>query len=486
MKFSLFVFLSLAILHCDCNKGGNGGNSGNGGSAPPVSPPVTMGPSDVHAWLSTPDQAYLLKQLSTPMNFSASADSSGNVISVDSSRSFQSIDGFGYTLTGGSAYVIYSMPASSRAPLLRELFSNDSNAIGISYLRLSMGASDLNASVYSYDDVAQGQTDPTLAGFSLAQDTQYLVPLLKEILAINPNIKFIATPWSAPVWMKDNNSSTGGSLLPAYYGAYATYFVKYLLAMKAQGINIQSVTPQNEPLNPNNNPSLVMTAAQEATFIGSYLGPAFAAAGLSTKIVVYDHNCDHPEYATAVLGDATAGPYCDGAAFHLYAGTISALSTVHNAYPSKNVYFTEQYTASTGTFSGDFQWHINNVIIGSMNNWSRNALEWNLATNPSLGPYTPGGCNTCQGALTINGTSVSRNVSYYIVAQASKFVPSGSVRIVSGSVSGLANVAFLTPSGKKVLLVQNTGSSTMAFVIRFKGKNVPTSLNGGAAATYVW
>lgn len=483
MKLRLILWLSIALLNSNCNKGGSGSSSsGNQGG----STTTPSGPSEVNAWLTTPDQAYLLKQLSTQMNFSASADSSGNVISVDSSRTFQSIDGFGYTLTGGSAYVLYSLPAASRAPLLRELFSNDSNAIGVSYLRLSMGASDLNASVYSYDDVPQGQTDPMLAGFSLAQDTQYLVPLLKEILAINPNIKFIATPWSAPVWMKDNNSTIGGSLLPAYYGAYAAYFVKYLQAMKAQGINIQSVTPQNEPLNPDNNPSLYMTAAQEATFIGSYLGPAFATAGLSTKIVVYDHNCDHPEYATTVLGDATAGPFCDGAAFHLYAGAISALSTVHNAYPAKNVYFTEQYTATTGTFSGDFQWHINNVIIGSMNNWSRNALEWNLATNASYGPYTSGGCNTCQGALTINGTTVTRNVSYYIVAQASKFVPSGSVRIVSGSISGLANVAFLTPSGRKVLLVQNTGSSAIAFVIRYKGNNVSTSLNGGAAATYVW
>ena len=189
-----------------------------------------------------------------------------------------------------------------------------------------------------------GQTDITLANFNLTADQAAMIPLLKQILQINRNIKLLATPWSAPVWMKDNNSTIGGSLNPLYYQAYANYFVRYIQAMKAEGIPVYAITPQNEPLNPNNNPSLVMTAAQEATFIKNNLGPAFATAGITTKIIGYDHNCDRPDYPLDVLNDAAVRQYIDGSAFHLYAGDISALSQVHNAWPTKNIYFTEQYT----------------------------------------------------------------------------------------------------------------------------------------------
>jgi glucosylceramidase len=313
-----------------------------------------------------------------------------------------------------------------------------------------------------------------------------LIPLLKQIVAINPNIKIIAAPWSAPVWMKDNGSSVGGSLSPAYYNAYAKYFVKYIQQMKAQGITIDAVTPQNEPLNPGNNPSLYMVATDQATFIKNNLGPAFQAAGITTKIVVYDHNCDDPGYATTVLGDAAANAFVDGSAFHLYAGNISALSQVHNAFPSKNLYFTEQYTANTSAFAGDFQWHMTNVIIGSMLNWSRTALEWNLANDASFGPHTPGGCTTCKGALTITGSTVTRNVGYYIVAQASKFVPAGSVRIGSNQIANFQNVAFQTPAGKKVLIVINNNISQAPINIKYKGKWVTVTLPVGSAGTYIW
>ena len=184
--------------------------------------------------------------------------------------------------------------------------------------------------------------------------------------------------------MKDNNSSIGGSLQTQYYDVYAKYFVKYIQQMKAEGITIDAVTPQNEPLNPGNNPSLVMTAAEQTNFIKNNLGPAFQAAGLTTKIITYDHNCDQPDYPIAVLSDPAANAFVNGSAFHLYAGDISALTTVHDAFPDKAVYFTEQYTSSTGDFGGDLKWHLKNVIIGSMRNWSRTALEWNLANDPNL------------------------------------------------------------------------------------------------------
>lgn len=370
---------------------------------------------------------------------------------------------------------------------MQELFSTNGNAIGISYLRLSIGASDLNAAPFSYDDMPTGQTDINLTNFNLANDAINLIPLLKEILLINPNIKIMATPWSAPTWMKTNNSFVGGSLQPIYYNVYAQYFVKYIQKMKLEGINIDAICPQNEPLHDGNNPSMLMQATEQANFIANNLGPAFAAASITTKIVAYDHNCDKPEYPIAVLSNATANNYTDGAAFHLYNGDVSALSTVHNAFPSKNIYFTEQYTSNSGNFTGDLKWHLKNVIIGSMRNWSKNALEWNLANDASFGPHTLGGCTTCKGAITIESNSFyTKNVAYYIIAHASKFVPQGSVRIASNIVGNLQNVAFKTPSGKKVLLVENDGNTTETFNIKYNAKWVSTSLSAGAVGTYIW
>ncbi|MCF6142211.1 glucosylceramidase [Flavobacterium sp. K77] len=451
----------------------------------PTTPPTT-GTNQMDFWLTKGNQTIVLQKQPGNLTFGNNTNTYAN-IEVDESKTFQTIDGFGYTLTGGSAQVINQLSAQKRQELLKELFGNDANGIAISYLRLSIGASDLNATPFTYDDLPNGQTDVTLSKFSLTPDQADVIPMLKEIIAINPSIKIMATPWSPPVWMKDNNSFVGGSLKPEFYNVYAKYFVKYIQAMKAEGIIIDAITPQNEPLHPGNNPSMLMLALQQADFIKNHLGPEFKAANLNTKIVAYDHNCNKPEYPIAVLGDTGANPFVDGSAFHLYEGDISALETVHNAFPTKNIYFTEQYTSSTGSFSGDLKWHVKNVIIGSMRNWSKTALEWNLANNASFGPNTPGGCTTCKGALTVNSSdSFTRNVGYYIIAHASKFVPTGSVRISSNNSGNLNTVAFKTPAGKKVLLVENDGETTTLFNIKYNGTWITTSLEGNSVGTYIW
>ena len=472
------IAVSLFVIFFSCSK------SSSSGSGTTIHPPPPVQTNDVEFWLTKNDQSILLQKQSTILSFGTTANSYTN-IDVDTTQTYQTIDGFGYTLTGGSAYVINLLNAADKAKLLKELFGNDSASIGISYLRISIGASDLNATVFTYDDMPAGQTDVNLANFSLAPDETDLIPLLKEIIAINPAIKILATPWSAPVWMKDNGSFIGGSLQPQYYNVYAQYFVKYLQQMKANGITIDAVTPQNEPLNPGNNPSLVMSAEEETNFIKNSLGPAFQTANITAKIIAYDHNCDRPDYPITVLNDATANAFVNGSAFHLYAGDISALTQVHNAFPAKAVYFTEQYTSSTGSFGGDLKWHLKNVIIGSMRNWSKTALEWNLANDLTFHPHTDGGCDQCKGALTISGT-ITRNVAYYIIAHASRFVPPGSVRVASNVSSALQTVAFKTPAGKKVLIVENDGATDASFNIRFNNKWTVTTLPAGAVGTYTW
>jgi glucosylceramidase len=482
MKNFLIVFacfLSTIIACSSSNKGGN--------VTPVVVTPTTTIPTavnDVEMWFTTANRDFLLQKSNNVLSFTANSNSSPS-IEVDTTQTFQSIDGFGYTLTGGSASVINKMNATAKASLLQELFGNSANSIGISYLRISIGASDLNASVFSYDDLLGGETDLNLEKFDFSLDKTDLIPLLKEIVKINPSIKILGSPWSPPVWMKTNGSTKGGNLKPEYYGVYANYFVKYIQKMKEEGITIDAITIQNEPENPNNNPSMSMTATQQATFIKNNLGPAFQKASIKTKIIVWDHNCDNSGYPISILDDPAAKAYVDGSAFHLYAGNITALSTVRNAHKDKNLYFTEQWTSSKGDFGGDFMWHLKNVIIGSMKNWSKNALEWNLANDPNFEPHTQGGCTECKGALTI-GSTVERNVAYYVIAQISKFVPQNSVRIATTEVANLQNVAFKTPSGKKVMIVLNEANQPTTFNIKFNNKFVSITLPATSAGTFIW
>ena len=411
---SLPLLMAAVLFFSSCNQGSD--------VEPPPPPPPAPTTNEIDFWLTKSDETVKLQKQTAILAF-GNAVNQYPVIEVDENTIYQQVDGFGYTLTGGSAEVINTLNASRKQELLQELFGTGTNSIGVSYLRISIGASDLNAAPFTYNDMPAGQTDPSLANFSLAPDMTHVIPMLQQILTINPNIRIMGTPWSPPTWMKDNNSFIGGSLLPQYYSVYAQYFVKYIQQMKAQGITIDAITPQNEPLHPGNNPSMLMTAAQQADFIKNHLGPAFQQANISTKIIIYDHNCDKPEYPISILNDAAAKAYINGSAFHLYGGDISALSTVKAAHPDKALYFTEQYTASNGNFGGDLKWHLKNVIIGSMRNWSRNALEWNLANNAAFGPHTQGGCTVCKGAITIESSSTyKRNVAYYIIAHASKYI----------------------------------------------------------------
>jgi glucosylceramidase len=468
LKFAAALFkISVITISCSTN------------------PPQTKNEGLVERWLTTSDKTSLLEK--SNQSFVAVPTEASTVVEFDTAQKYQSIDGFGYALTGGSAFLLnQKMSAGARDSLLRELFLRDGNAIGISYLRVSIGGSDLDDEPFTYLDLPSGKTDTALKAFTIDEDRKNLIPVLKEILKLSPGMKIMGSPWSAPAWMKTNNNLKGGSLKPEFYDAYARYFVRYIEEMKKEGIAIDAVTLQNEPENPNNTPSMLMTAEEQAAFVKNNLGPAFKAAGIASKIVVFDHNCDHPEYPIAILNDPAAKQFIDGSAFHLYLGEIGALKKVRDAHPDKNIYFTEQWTSGQGEFGGDLQWHVKNLIIGASRNWSRNVLEWNLAADPQFNPHTDdGGCTLCQGALTI-GDSVTRNVSYYIIAHASKFVTPGSVRIETNVAEGLPNVGFITPEGKKVLIVLNEGPEEKFFHVRSGDRGFATSLAKGAVATFVW
>lgn len=376
-------------------------------------------------------------------------------ITLRPEQTFQTIDGFGWMLNQGSAKLLMQLPADTRHALLDELYGT--SGLNASMVRVAIGACDLSESDYTYSPAQ----DETLSNFAIdSHDLTTVVPVLQEIVSINPKVKVLAVPWTAPVWMKENtfghNGYMGGTLRTTYYELYAEYFLKYIQAMEELGIPIWGVSVQNEPLNGHNNPSMTWTKEAMYSFVAGKLGPKLHNNGYSElRIIAYDHNCDETDFPIHMA----KSKYVYGTAFHLYAGDISALSTVYDA-TGKPVLFTEQYTGKDGDFSGDLNWHMQNVVIGSMNNMSSAVLEWNLASDPNYSIHTSGGCTTCKGALTVNGTSLSaRNVSYYIIGHASRVIDPGAVRIhATSSTSNLAFVAASNPDGSIGVVAYNSSN----------------------------
>ena len=470
-------------------------------------------PNQIEGWITNPDRSSLFQKLPEPIVFGGRGNARGSVIVIDPAQQMQSMDGFGFALTGGSAELLTKMTPAARSKILKQLFARDGNSLGVSYLRLSIGASDMNRFVFSYDDLAPGETDPELKKFDLAQDRKDVIPVLQEILQINPEIKILGSPWSAPAWMKTNNNVRGGALKEECYPAYALYLAKYVQEMKKEGISIDAITIQNEPLNAKNTPSVQWTLNQQLVFLRDHLCPAFTKAGLKTKVLLFDHNTDRPDYPLALLSDPVISRFADGSAFHNYGGDMSAMSKVHVARPDKNVYFTEQMITETpGSPTINIAASVKRMLVDTTRNWSRNVILWNLAADPQNGPHTDnGGCPSCQGAITIDKDAVSLNLAYYTIAHASKFVRPGSVRIGSTNrgdetvtLTGdeespgvkrlaiientqvLPNVAFRTPEGKTVLIVANDTGSVNSFAVQYGGQVANIRLSPGAVGTYIW
>jgi glucosylceramidase len=468
---------------------------------------------EIEAWITEADRSMLFQKSADKIFFSDRGSSRGTPIVIDPSLSMQSIDGFGFALTGGSAELMTQMSAQARKALIENLFGRYGDNIGVSYIRLTIGASDLNSFVFSYNDLKEGETDFELKKFDLGQDKKDVIPVMKEILAVAPDIKIMASPWSPPVWMKTNGKVKAGALKEECYEVYAQYLVKYIQEMEKNGIKIDALTVQNEPLNANNTPSMRMSAQEQKNFIKNNLGPAFEKAGIKTKIVVFDHNLDRPDYPMTIYNDADAAKYVDGAAFHHYGGDFGAMSLLHAARPDKNLYFSEQMvTERAGSESIAIAAQVKRLIVGATRNWSRNVLLWNFAADPLNDPHTDdGGCSMCQGAVTLDGDKVTKNIAYYVVAHASKFVSPGSVRIGSTQdgdmqvstttdeerpeVTRLAvypakeilpNVAFRTPEGKIVLVVANDSGASTTISIKYNGQSASVRLNNGSVGTYVW
>ena len=451
---------------------------------------VAVSDQTVEVWLTTGDQRVLFARqapitlgIGQPVNPPV-------VIDVDVARKYQEMIGFGAAITDASAYLMQTrMSAAGREQLLQDLFGRDSG-IGLSFVRVPMGASDFSSRHYTYDDMPAGQSDSSLDHFSIDVDRAEKLPLLKRALSINPRLKVMASPWSAPGWMKTTGSLIKGTLRPDSYDSFADYFVKFIRAYDDAGVPVFAITMQNEPnFEPENYPGMRLSAAMRAQLIGQHLGPLFERRGITAMILDWDHNWDLPQQPLDVLADSTARRYVRGVAWHCYGGEVAAQSVVHDRYPDKDVYFTE---CSGGEWSPKFEenlvWTTANLIIGAPRNWARGVLLWNLALDENHGPHL-GGCNNCRGVVTIDSRtgSYKREVEYYPLAHASKFVLPGARRIgSSGGDPSLSTVAFQNPSGQLVLVVVNSAAAEQRFSVRSANKAFSYTLPPTSVATFTW
>lgn len=438
-------------------------------------------------WLTTADGAQ--KLAAQPMQYAAGLASGDEMLAIDTSRHFQKMHGFGAAMTDASAQLLSQMPQKKRKALMAELFGRGPNGLGLSFTRLTVGASDFSTSDYSYDDTPGNIPDPELRYFSIAPARKYVLPRVREALAINPRLLVMISPWSAPAWMKTTRSLIKGQLVPQYYPAFATYLARTVQAFRREGVPVAMLTIQNEPnFEPENYPGERVDPAQRAEIIGGFVGPTFKTLGIRTQILDWDHNWDHPEMPLGVLADPVARRYVAGIAWHCYEGDVPAQSQVHDAYPDKDAWLTECSGGDwTPKFGDVLAWMMDKVIIGASNNWSRGTLLWNLALDPAHGPHT-GGCSDCRGVVTVDPKTgkVTRNVEYYVLGHASRFVLPGAFRVASVKHGDeLEAAAFLNPDGSRVaILHRKLGNGPVSIAI--DGERYRIALPNGSVATLRW
>jgi glucosylceramidase len=443
----------------------------------------------VTAFVTTPDR----KMLHAPIRpLGEGGNGSDVTIAVDESRSLQTVRGFGAALTDSSAYLLSRLPAGKRDAALRDLFSTADGGVGFSVLRVPMGASDFTPrGNYTYNDLPPGETDHEQKRFSIKPDEAYILPLLRQIRKINPALTIMASPWSAPAWMKTSKNINGGWLDWPAYAAYARYFVRFVQAYQKAGVPVHYVTLQNEPrLERDSYPTMRMEPGDQARFVREHLGPAFRKAGIKTKILVWDHNWDVPDYPMEVLKDAAARPYIAGVAWHAYAGKPEAQEIVRRAHPNMETHFTE---SSGGEFAPDFggnvRWDVATLIVGATKYGASTVLKWNLALDPEHGPRN-GGCNDCRGVITINPATgaVKKNEEYYAFGHASRWVRPGAVRLETNDANSFPGAAFRNRNGSLVFVGANGDTARPRTLILKSGKRLPVTVSvpAGAAVTVVY
>ncbi len=474
------LVLCIASALSACGSGGGVLPSSNSGTGAAVS-----------AWVTTGDQTRLLSP-EPGIAFGNAPVAGAQAVDVDAATRYQTLVGFGASLTDASAWLMQQkMNAAQREALLQELFGRGPGGAGFEFARLTIGASDFSRSHYSLADPPAGQPDRALASFSIAPNRADVLPLIQRARAINPQLQVMASPWSAPGWMKTTGSLIKGTLQPEMFDVFAAYLVRYVEAYAAEGVPIFALTVQNEPhFEPDDYPGMRLDPAQRARLASQFLAPLLAQRQLNTQIIDWDHNWDEPQSPSAVLADPAARAAISGVGWHCYAGNVEVQARVHESYPDKDAWFTECSGGRWKTnWSETLPWMMRNLVIGATRGWARGVLFWNLALDENDGPHL-GGCKDCRGVVTIDSRSgaVTRNMEYYALAHASRHVRSGAQRIASSAgQDGIDTVAFRNADdGSRVLVVCNSAAAPRSISVRVDGQQFSTTLARESVATYVW
>jgi glucosylceramidase len=455
---------------------------------------------DVTIYVTTNNRSQDFKKQAA--DFSSKSNMSPTTIKLNPAERFQTMDGFGAAITGSTAFNLMKMTKENRTKFLKETFS-PTEGMGQSYVRISIGCSDFSLSEYSLCDT------PGIENFGLtSEETDYVIPVLKEILAINPDLKIMGSPWTPPQWMKVNNltdlqpfnSWTSGQLNPAYYDDYATYFVKWIQAMNQNSIKIYSVTPQNEPLNRGNSASLYMGWEEQFEFVQNHLVPQFKAASLSTKIYLFDHNynydnmADQNGYPMKIYDAGIDSDVVAGAAYHNYGGDKAELLKVQSRYPDRELVFTE---TSIGTWNDGRNLQVRliddmrEVALGTVNNGCKAVIVWNLMLDTERGPNREGGCQTCYGAVDIDisdFSTITRNSHYYIIGHLSSVVKPGAVRIGTTGFSdpGFIHSAFENTDGTYAVVLLNSTSASKSITLDDGKQHFTYEVPANSVISYKW
>jgi len=407
---------------------------------------------------------------------------------IDDRATYQTVQGFGAAWTDSAAYLLHEVAGPrTRERAMHALFTREDGGIGLSFMRIPMGASDIARSRYSYDDQPAGRRDPTLADFSIAHDRKDLIPLIRESLALNPRMTLMATPWSPPGWMKTSGSMIGGTLLPRADDAFAQYFVKFLQAYREAGIPVQYITLQNEPLyQPSDYPGMGMPAVTQLAVLRDHVLPALRAAGLPTRVLLYDHNWDRPDYPDSILSDPAvrASGQVAGIAWHGYGGVPGAQTLLHDKYPRFGQFETESSGGSwvRDPVRSDFE-----EIIQVLRDHGRAYVKWSLALDQSLGPHD-GGCATCAPIVTVNTATraVREDIEFATLGQFSRFILPGARRVYSSDARGIESVALINPDGGHVLVAFNDTDAPDTFQVQWGEQGWRYTLPAYSGATFTW
>ncbi|MDR1408642.1 MAG: glucosylceramidase [Tannerella sp.] len=481
------LLLAVSVAACAETGAGNG--------AEPAAPQ-----GDVRVLVTTATRSQDLDRRT--VTFGERPNMSPSTITLDPATRYQVMDGFGAAVTGSTCYNLLQMTPENRATFLRETFS-PADGMGHSYIRISIGCSDFSLSEYTCCDT-EG-----IEHFALtSEENEYVIPVLREILAVNPDVRIMASPWTCPRWMKVNNltdrqpfhSWTGGQLNPLYYDDYAAYFVKWIRAFAAQGIAIRSVTPQNEPLNRGNSASLFMGWREQLDFVNNHLVPHLQSAALDTKVYLFDHNynydnmADQLDYPLKIYDAGIDAATVAGAAYHNYGGNRDELLHIHRSYPDRELVFTE---TSIGAWNDGRNLEnrlledMREVALGAVNNWCKAVIVWNLMLDTERGPNREGGCRTCYGAVDIdrNGyTAITRNSHYYIISHLAAVVKPGAVRIAAAGLADadITYAAFENPDGSRAAVLLNSAPQGRKITIDDGRRHFTHDVPPGSVVSYLW